>query len=157
MWIIRKFVCSFLVIFVLVLASCNTSIHRKAEKQLRHTFSSQHTNGEVLITDVDTIYTEDSLCVLQFNIKAKDWYGKDIEGRCEYIYKINDDGSEIEAVYDFSELNPIMIEIVETAKEEFYVGMNDELKRKLLFSEARKRLVTRGHLIKEDDTHYIPF
>ena len=133
----------------LCIISCNTPIQEKAEKQLRQTINSQQTNGEVIISDVDTIYTEDSLCVLQFSVKGKDWYGEEIKGRGEYIFKIYEDGSKKEVIYDFSELQPIMVEIEETAKKEYYVGMNESLKRQLLSAETRLRLITRGHIIED--------
>ena len=139
----------FFVFAFLCIISCSTPIQNKAEEQLRKTLNSQQTNGKVHISEVDTIYTEDSLCVLQFSIEGKDWYGEDVKGRGEYIFKIYEDGSKKELIYDFSELQPIMVEIKEPAKQQFYVGMNDELKRQLLSVEAILRLTAKGHIVEE--------
>lgn len=52
--------------------------------------------SSVNISDVETVYSDDSLCIIHCNFSAKDNFGVDIKNNCEYIF-INSNGKNYES------------------------------------------------------------
>lgn len=72
--------------FVGTLASCN-SFEREAKEQMEKTMKELAKNPDTFkITDVETMFSNDSTCVLHFKTKGQNGFGGWSAGNYEYVY-----------------------------------------------------------------------
>ncbi len=95
---------SLLSIFMLVssmsiMTSCSQSskLESLAKNHMESIFKEIAVNpSSVNISDVETVYSDDSLCIIHCNFSAKNNFGVDIKNNCEYIF-INSNGKNYES------------------------------------------------------------
>lgn len=91
-----------------VLFSCKSGIEKKAEKQLRSTMLELAKNPDTFdITDMETRYCTDSLCIIQCRTKGQNGFGGYSTSIIEYIYLIDKD-KRYECVSDLEDENSIL-------------------------------------------------
>ena len=79
---------TFIFIFAFLLSACTEkSIEDRALEQLKSTMKEMLTNpDDATLSGVRTVYQTDSLCVIDFTIKAKNGLGMMINQDIEYLY-----------------------------------------------------------------------
>ena len=90
--------CGF-VLFVLTLYSCSqkSKLESMAKDQMEKTFKEMAKHPEsVKLTNSETIYSDDSLCIIHVDFSAKNGFGNDVKDRCEYIF-ISSNGKNYES------------------------------------------------------------
>lgn len=77
-------------IFVLALCACSNSVENDAKKQMELTMKELAKDpSSVKIFDVETMFSNDSLCILHFRFSAKNGFGAMRASLCEYIYIVH--------------------------------------------------------------------
>lgn len=82
------------VLFVLALCSCSqkSKLESMAKDQLGKTFKEMAKDPEsVKLSNFETVYLDDSLCIIHVDFSAKNGFGNEITNRCEYIYISSND------------------------------------------------------------------
>ena len=95
----------------------------------------------VKISNVKTVFVEDSLCILHYDFEGKNSYGVPVKNKEEFVYLIGEDGT-LAYYHDIDENESVL----ESAKESYQEDvprikeeiLNDEKKR-----EEHKRLYVR--------------
>ena len=75
------------VLVTLLITSCSKGIEKDAKEQMKETIDELDL-ASVKITDIKTVFANDSLCILHFNSSAVDGYGNTETGLYEYVYFI---------------------------------------------------------------------
>ena len=78
-----------IVLFVLALCSCSqkSKLESMAKVQLEKTFIEMAKNPEsVKLSNSETVYADDSLCIIHVDFIAKNGLGNEVKDRCEYIF-----------------------------------------------------------------------
>ena len=120
------------IIVAFVISGCTASIENKARKEMK---KQMHTLAkapyDVKVSDLGTMYKDDSLCIMHFYLASKDSKGLMANTRIELIYLIH--GKEETALFlDLNEKKSIM----DVAKETY-----DELESKETASEEEKEKI----------------
>jgi len=120
------------VIVAFVVSGCTDSIESKARKEMK---KQMHVLAkapyDVKVSDLGTMYKDDSLCIMHFYLASKDSKGLMANTRIELIYLIH--GKEETALFlDLNEKESIM----DVAKETY-----DELESKETASEEEKEKI----------------
>ena len=111
------------------LSACSSiaekSIEERALEQLKVTMKEALTNpDDATLSGVRTEYQSDSLCIIEFNVKAKNGLGMMVNSKMEYIFidmdKMNDKAmkGQLEGYYCIDELGKLM----------YYKDLNDRKK-----------------------------
>ena len=88
-----------IVLIVLALCSCSqkSKLESMAKEQMEKTFKEMAKDPESLkFSNLETVYSDDSLCIIHVLISVKNNFGKKFKGRCEYIY-ISSNGKNYES------------------------------------------------------------
>lgn len=89
---------------VLFMASCSESakLEKAAKEQMEATFKEMARDpSSVKLSNIETIYSDDSLCVLHCDFSAKNGLGAEVKDKCEYLF-IRSNGKNYES---YMELN----------------------------------------------------
>lgn len=93
------------------MCSCNSDLENKAKKQMKETMLELAKNpDEFKITNVKTILSNDSICVLSFMAKGQNGFGGYSATRYEYYYLKQKDKNEektLEYVKNLDDENPL--------------------------------------------------
>ena len=99
----RKFLYS--VIFVtLALLSCSESPSSKFEAQAKETFKLSFSkliedDKDAKLENINTVFSNDSLCILHVNVKSKNGLGVEVTNKVEYLF-LSQGGKFYEAFQD---------------------------------------------------------
>lgn len=97
-------VLSAIVLFVLALCSCSqkSKLESMAKNQMEKTFKEMAKNPEsVKLSNLETVYSDDSLCIIHVDFTAKNGLGNDRKDRCEYIF-ISSNGKNYESYQEIA-------------------------------------------------------
>lgn len=98
-----KFLSAF-VLVVLELCSCSqkSKLESMAKDQMEMTFKEMAKDPEsVKLSNLETVYSDDSLCIIHVDFAAKNGLGNEIKDRCEYIF-ISSNGKNYESYQEIS-------------------------------------------------------
>ena len=127
---------------VLALNSCSGDIEQQAQRQMKKTIAGFYEGkGNYEIADVETFYSDDSVCVIRF--KFTDRYQSDIPHRSEYVYLKLDDGDR-ELLLDLEAQTSVKQTARETSKK---LGITVE---KELPSAAKMMTLFAGRKVRND-------
>ena len=93
-----------IVLIVLALCSCSqkSKLESMAKEQMEKTFKEMAKNPEsVKLSNLETVYSDDSLCIIHVDFSAKNGFGNEVKDRCEYIY-ISSNGKNYESYQEIS-------------------------------------------------------
>ncbi|MBR2153965.1 MAG: hypothetical protein IJ901_05060 [Bacteroidaceae bacterium] len=80
----------FVLAFVLI-TSCSNGVEKDAKQQMEKTMKELAKDpSSAKISDVKTMFANDSLCILHFRFSAKNGFGAMRTSLCEYIYLVHD-------------------------------------------------------------------
>ena len=99
----------YLTLAVALLSSCGTKdIEQEANEQLVLTMKEavRDPDGGTLV-NVRTVYKSDSLCIMQFTLKAKNALGMDMSSPIEYIYIDCDVDGQRKKFETYTDLDPL--------------------------------------------------
>ena len=86
-----------LVMMVMALCGCTNSVERDAKKQMEVTMKELAKDpSSVKISDVKTMFSNDSLCILHFKFSAKNGFGAMRTTLYEYVYLVHNRFSDSE-------------------------------------------------------------
>ena len=88
-----------IVLCVLALCSCSqkSKLESMAKDQMEKTFKEMAKDPEsVKLSNLETVYSDDSLCIIHVDFAAKNGLGNEIKDRCEYIF-ISSNGKNYES------------------------------------------------------------
>jgi hypothetical protein len=97
-------VLSAIVLFVLALCSCSqkSKLESMAKDQMGKTFKEIAKDPEsVKLSNLETVYSDDSLCIIHVDFTAKNGLGSEIKDRCEYIF-ISSNGKNYESYQEIA-------------------------------------------------------
>lgn len=86
------------------MTSCSESaqMERAAKEQMEATFKEMARDpSSVNLSNIETVYSDDSLCIIHCDVSAKNGLGAEVKDRCEYIY-INSDGKNYESYMEIN-------------------------------------------------------
>lgn len=84
-------ICSFL------LTACSNGVEKDAKQQMKQTIKELAKDpSSVQISDVKTMFSNDSLCILHFKFSAKNGFGAMRTSLYEYVYLVHDRYSDKE-------------------------------------------------------------
>lgn len=87
----------FIILFTLSIIACTNSVERDAKQQMEKTMKELAKDpSSAQITDVKTMFADDSLCILHFRFSAKNGFGAMRTTNQEYIYLVHNRFSENE-------------------------------------------------------------
>lgn len=125
------------VAFAILFCSCNSSIERKAKKEMKRKMTEVAKIPEsVKITNVKTAYVDDSLCILHYDFAGKNSYGAVVKNREEFIYFVDEDGPF--AYYHNIDDNESVLEKAKETYQESLPKMKEERFKELLVDEKKK-------------------
>lgn len=136
------------------LTSCQESLESEAKKQLKTTMKELLKDPDsATLTNVQTAYSSDSVCVIYFDCKAKNVFGGYSSSSMEYIYcidKENSNGERIELVSSIGEDEDFKKSVMALAEHDYQREMRwlseDEKKNwKDIFLDIRARLRCKEH------------
>ena len=143
--------------------SCNPSLDKKAEKEMRKIMVKMAKYPKsVKIEDVETVYLDDSLCILNYNFIGNNSLQQKVCTRWEYVYQIESDGKAIafctELVGDVKSVLSNAKSLYRKQKEHGFISENDddlEYKKWLLSIQILGRRYNEGYyIVGDDDTFY---
>lgn len=91
-----------ILIMIIIISSCSKTlkIENAAKKQMVATFKEVANDpSNVKVSNIETKFVNDSLCILSADVSAKNGLGVEIQDKCEYIY-IMSKGKLYEAYQD---------------------------------------------------------
>lgn len=125
------------VAFTILFCSCTSSIERKAKKEMKRKMTEVAKIPEsVKITNLNTVYVDDSLCVLHYDFAGKNSYGAVVKNREEFIYLVDEDGSF--AYYHDIDDNESVLEKAKETYQESLPKMTEERYKELLVDEKKR-------------------
>lgn len=87
------------IFFIALMLSCSNRVENDAKKQMEITMNELAKDpSSVQITDVKTMISNDSICILHFRFSAKNGFGAVRTSLCEYIYLISNRHTEKETI-----------------------------------------------------------
>jgi hypothetical protein len=93
-----------LLLFAVSLVSCSNSLESKAKKQMKKTMLEMAKNPEsVKIDNVETIISNDSLCVLRCVARGQNTFGGYTRMNCVYYLMKENKGNEDSMYYEYLE------------------------------------------------------
>ena len=95
---------SAIVLCVLALCSCSqkSKLESMAKDQMEKTFKEMAKDPEsVKMSNLETVYSDDSLCIIHVDFAAKNGLGNEIKDRCEYIF-ISSNGKNYESYQEIA-------------------------------------------------------
>ena len=93
-----------IVLCVLALCSCSqkSKLESMAKDQMEKTFKEMAKDPEsVKLSNLETVYSDDSLCIIHVDFAAKNGLGYEIKNRCEYIF-ISSNGKNYESYQEIA-------------------------------------------------------
>ena len=82
----------------ILLTACSNGVEKDAKQQMEQTMKELAKDpSSVQISDVKTMFANDSLCILHFKFSAKNGFGAMRTSLYEYVYLIHDLNSEKES------------------------------------------------------------
>lgn len=154
-----------LVAFTILFCSCTSSIERKAKKEMKRKMTKvAKIPKSVKITNLNTVYVDDSLCILHYDFEGKNSYGVPVKNKEEFVYWISDDGifayyndidegkSVLELAKDrYQENEPYLKQEILDSKEK-----TEEYKKLCLEVEAHFNCLINGYEVgkQDDDSDY---
>lgn len=84
---------------MLIIASCSKSakLEKAAKEQVEATLKELAKDpSSIKLSNIETVYSDDSLCILHFDCSAKNGLGMNITEACEYVF-INSNGKNYES------------------------------------------------------------
>ena len=99
-----------LIFMVMALCACTNSVEGDAKKQMEITMKELAKDpSSVIISDVKTMFSNDSLCILHFKFSAKNGFGAMRTSMYEYVYLVHnrftDNEKRRESVIDLEDKN----------------------------------------------------
>ena len=98
----------------------------------------------VKITNLKTVYVEDSLCILHYDFAGKNSYGAVVKNREEFVYLVGEDGSF--AYYHDIDNNESVLEKAKETYQESLPKMKEERFKELMADEKKKEEFKRACL-----------
>lgn len=95
---------SAILLCVLALCSCSqkSKLESMAKDQMEKTFKEMAKDPEsVKLSNLETVYSDDSLCIIHVDFAAKNGLGYEIKNRCEYIF-ISSNGKNYESYQEIA-------------------------------------------------------
>ena len=77
------------VMTILFMSSCSKSgqMEKVAKAQMESTFKEMARDpSSVNLSNIETVYSDDSLCIIHCDCSAKNGFGAEVKDKCEYIY-----------------------------------------------------------------------
>ena len=104
----KKFI--FYLFTVALFCSCSNGLENEAKKQMEKTFHEIAKDpSSVSLNNVKVMFNNDSICIINLNMSAKNGFGAIATKKYEYVYLIDiKDKSKVEMVRDLSEEESIM-------------------------------------------------
>lgn len=102
---------SFILVAILLLSACSGGVEKSAKNQMEKTFKELAKDpSSIVFTDVETKYSNDSICILDIKMSGKNGFGGVVSSRREYIYLISHDEETVirEAIIDLEEDESIL-------------------------------------------------
>lgn len=93
-----------IVLILLALCSCSqkSKLESMAKEQMEKTFKEMAKVPEsVKVSNLETVYSDDSLCIIHVDFSAKNGFGNEVKDRYEYIY-ISSNGKNYESYQEIS-------------------------------------------------------
>ena len=82
----------------ILLTACSNGVEKDAKQQMEQTMKELAKDpSSVQISDVKTMFANDSLCILHFKFSAKNGFGAMRTSLYEYVYLVHDLNSEKES------------------------------------------------------------
>lgn len=99
-------------LFLAVFCSCSNGLQDEAKKQMEKTFKELAKDpSSVSFNNVKVMFDNDSVCIINLNLSAKNGFGAIMTKEYEYVYLIDmkdSTKSKLEMVRDLSEKESIM-------------------------------------------------
>ena len=169
----KKFIMA-LVCFMTMITffSCGTSFEHDAKTQLKKTVQFLAKDpSSVNISDVETVYSNDSVCILDFTFQGKNGFGLTITNKMEYVYVIDNRETDeeekiIDGLLNLNEETSILHkakwaykfrckELEDEHNQKQKIGepkkpliLPDGLKEECIYLEARSYAYNHGHIVK---------
>ncbi|MBR8760359.1 hypothetical protein IX308_000471 [Porphyromonas levii] len=84
-----------LVCCLVVACSQSSKLESAAKKQMEATFKEMAKDpSSVKLSNMETVFSDDSLCIIHVDFSAKNGLGTEVKDRCEYIY-ISSNGKKL--------------------------------------------------------------
>ena len=87
-----------------LMTSCSKSakLEKAAKEQMEATFKEMARDpSSVSLSNIETVYSDDSLCILHCDFSAKNGLGAEVKDKCEYIF-ISSNGKNYESYMEIS-------------------------------------------------------
>ena len=87
-----------------LMTSCSKSakLEKVAKEQMEATFKEiARDPSSVSLSNIETVYSDDSLCILHCDFSAKNGLGAEVKDKCEYIF-ISSNGKNYESYMEIS-------------------------------------------------------
>lgn len=75
--------------FVSLMTSCSKSakLEKAAKEQMEATFKEMARDpSSVILSNIETVYSDDSLCIIHCDFSAKNGLGAEVKDKCEYLF-----------------------------------------------------------------------
>lgn len=92
------------VMMILSIESCSESakLEKTAKEQMEATFKEMARDpSSVSISNIETVFCDDSLCIIHCDFTAKNGLGVEVTDRCEYVF-IHSNGKNYESYQEIS-------------------------------------------------------
>lgn len=89
---------------ILLVTSCSQSakLEKAAKEQMEATFTELARDpSSVQLSNIETVYSDDSLCILHCDFSAKNGLGAEVKDKCEYIF-ISSNGKYYESYMEIN-------------------------------------------------------
>lgn len=112
-----------LAVILVVLAACSNGIEKEAKKHMEETMEELAKDPSSLqISNIETVFSNDSICILQYKCSAKNGFGGVSSSNYEYTYVVlqpDDDGkrSTYEMVRNIDEKKSLIKQAKESYQE----------------------------------------
>ena len=153
----------FLFLSCMLFLSCSNSVEKDAKRQMEQTMKDLAKDpSSVQITDIKTMFANDSICILHFKFSAKNGFGAMGTSMYEYVYlvmnKNSEEESRLESVTDLEEKGKesVLEEAHRNYNEKFLESdsissLNDEDRKAWhIFMAAEMHMILSGRVIGEN-------
>lgn len=140
-----------LAMMALVLVGCSKSAEDYAKERAVVCMKKYARDpSSVDVSDIKTIYASDSLCVLNFTLRAKNGFGGNSVHRIEYIYGIEKENRR-EVFYELGEKKSVVENAKKALRELEASGkVGDFTLEKVIPISAAFPLIGNGHVIDDE-------
>ena len=150
------------VTFLLLLCSCSHSLKKEAIKQMEKTVRELAKDpSSVQINNLNVLFDDDSVCVMQFTFSAKNGFGAITSSKCEYVYLIYNDsiGTKREMFYELDKEHESVLKYPKEQYQEKKWGKgsyvdrlsDEEKKAYLIHSWARLMSIWSSRIVNENE------